>query len=117
PLTVGQRIQEVNVTRGFSSAGVTVSEAWAPALDEPVLPGVSLVTGRGTPGSSIEIRHVITGALLGKGTVIAAPGPTNGTFSIQLNRSLSLFHSIRANDVTKRLSGKVVPILNLLTTH
>lgn len=117
PLTVGQRIQAVNVTRGFSSAGVTVSEAWAPALDEPVLQGASLVTGRGTPGSNIEIRHVITGALLGKGTVIAAPGPTNGTFSIKLNRSLPLFHSIRANDVTKKLSGKVAPILNLLTTH
>jgi hypothetical protein len=117
PLITGQRIQAVNVTRGFYSSGVTVSASWAPAIDEPVLQGAALIKGRGTPGSSIQIQHAVTGAVLGTGTVVAAPGLANGTFSIRLSRSLPLFHSIRARDVTKGLTGKTAPILNLLTGH
>jgi DNA-binding beta-propeller fold protein YncE len=117
PLVTGQGIQAFNVTRGFYSSGVTVSVAQPPAIDEPVLPGAVLIKGRGTPGSSIQIRHAVTGALLGTGIVVAAFGPTNGTFSIKLNRSLPLFHSIQAVDVTKGRTGRTVPVLNLLTGH
>ena len=115
PLTAGQRIQAVNVTRNFYSSGVVVRAAWAPVIDEPIAQGARVITGRGTPGSSIQIRHGVTGVLLGTGAV--APAPSNGQFTVKLNRSLPLFHSVRAIDVTKRLTGKIVPILNLLADH
>ena len=74
------------------------------------------ITGLGTPGSTIQIRNAVTNALLGTGTVVATPGSANGTFSITLS-ALRLFHTIRAIDVTKGLTGKNVSILNLLTGH
>jgi hypothetical protein len=117
PLTTGQRIQAFNVDRKFYSSTVTVSDASAPAIDEPVLKGAKLIKGRGTPGSSIQIRNVVTGVVLGTGTVVAAPGATNGTFSVSVTPPPSLFHSIQASDVTKKLTGRSVPILNLLTDH
>jgi len=114
-LVVGQRIQAFNATKAFYSASVTVSAAQPPAINEPVLQGAVQITGRGTPGSSIQIRNAVTNALLGTGTI--APAPSNGTFTIALRSPLRLFHTIRANDVTKVLTGKNVSILNLLTTH
>lgn len=114
-LLLGQRIQAFNATKGYYSATVIVSAAQPPAIKEPVVQGAVQITGYGTPGSTIQIRNAITNALLGTGTV--APAPSNGTFTIALSPPLRLFHTIRAVDVTKGLTGKNVPILNLLTTH
>ncbi len=115
PLVTGQRIQAFNVDRNFYSSTVTVSVSSAPAIDEPAPKGALFVRGRGTPGSTIQIRNVVTGAVLGVGIVAAQPGPTNGTFLAPLNSPLTLFHNIQARDVTRGLTGKNVPILELLT--
>lgn len=117
PLATGQHIQAFNDTENFYSSSVLVTAAYAPAIDEPIARGALLIKGRGTPGNSIQIRNVVTGALLGAGTVVAARGITNGAFSIKLNRSLPLFHTIQVHDVTQGLSGKIAPILNLPIDH
>ena len=117
PLVTDQRIQAFNVTRGFYSSGVTVKEAQPPAIDEPVLQGAVLIKGRGTPGHSVQIRNVVTGVVLGTGTVVSTPGLANGTFSIKLIRSLPLFFTIQPIDTTAELIGKKVTVLNLLTDH
>ena len=115
-LFLGQRIQAINLTKGYYSSTVIVSAAQPPAINEPVSQGATQITGLGTPGSTIQIRNAVTNALLGTGTVVATPGSANGTFSITLS-ALRLFHTIRAIDVTKGLTGKNVSILNLLTGH
>lgn len=116
-LVVGQRIQAFNATKGYYSSTVVVSAAQPPAIDEPVLRGATKITGLGTPGSTIQIRNAITNIVLGTGTVVTAPGSANGTFSVTLSAPLRLFYIIRAIDDTKRLTGKNVSILNLLTSH
>jgi hypothetical protein len=114
-LVAGQRIQAFNDTKDFYSASIVVSTAQPPSIKEPVSQGAVQITGYGTPGSTIQIRNAITNALLGTGTV--APAPSNGTFTIALSPPLRLFHTIRAHDTTRGLTGKNVSILNLLTTH
>jgi DNA-binding beta-propeller fold protein YncE len=114
PLVAGQRIQAFNSTKGYYSATVTVSAAQPPVISEPLVSGVTQVTGIATPGSRIEIRNAITNSPLGP-TGTAAP--KTGLFSITLSQPLPLFHTIRARDVTKGLTGKNVSILNLLGDH
>ncbi len=115
-LVVGQRIQAFNLTKNYYSASVVVTAAQPPVIKEPVLPSAAQITGYGTPGSKIEIRNAVTNVLLGMGTV--PPAPSNGTFTVALVPSpLRLFHTIRAIDATRVLTGRNVSVLNLLTSH
>ncbi|NOT54981.1 MAG: hypothetical protein HOP18_10280 [Deltaproteobacteria bacterium] len=115
PLVVGQRIQAFNVTKGYYSSTVIVDASQPPFIDERLSKGETQIRGRGTPGSTIQIRNAVTNAVLGTGTV--APAPSTGAFSITLNAPLRLFHTIRPVDVTKGLTGRNVSVLNLLTGH
>jgi hypothetical protein len=115
PLVVGQRIQAFNVTKGYYCATVIVSASHPPTIDERVSSGETQIRGRGTPGSTIQIRNAVTNVVLGTGTV--APAPSTGAFAITLNAPLRLFHTIRPIDVTKGLTGRNVSVFNLLISH
>lgn len=110
PLVTSQIIQAENTRKNFFSSGIAVMTEAAPAIEEPVQAGTKTIRGRGTPGHRVKILNAVTGAVLGGPS---APVLSNGRFTIQLTRPLSLFHTIQADDIAPGLLGKLVPVLNL----